>query len=292
MKSPSSKKPLESLVVAAKGLDFHVVAAGPVHGPLLLLLHGFPEFSYAWRHQIEPLAALGYRVVAPDQRGYGQSDKPFGAWSYRIELLADDVIEIAKALGHERFDLVGHDWGGIVAWRVASDFPAHVKRLSIINAPNLDIAFRHILKSPGQLLKSSYVAMFQLPLLPELTLSSMHFAFLAQALEASSLPGTFSDTDLARYRDAWSQRGALPAMLNWYRALSLTSPRIAKRITMPTLIIWGDRDSALDTSLAEDSLALCDEGIVSHVPDATHWVHHERPGEVNELLATFFGAAG
>ena len=275
------------LAIEAGGLAFHAVAAGPVDGTLLLLLHGFPEFSYAWRHQIVPLAALGYRVVAPDQRGYGESAKPSGTAAYHVDLLAGDVVRIAEALGHRTFSIVGHDWGGIVAWRVASDHPSRVERLAIVNAPNLDVVAGHLLKSPLQLLRSTYVALFQLPWLPEQALSTMNHALLAAALTTSSLPGTFSTEELAHYRDAWARPGALTAMLGWYRALPRLARRTPVRIPAPTLILWGDRDSALDASLAEDSLALCDHGAVHHIADATHWVHHERPAEVNERLSAF-----
>ncbi len=276
-----------TLSLTANGLRFHVVAAGPADGPLLLLLHGFPEFSYAWRHQLRPLAALGYRVVAPDQRGYGDSDKPSGSASYRLDVLADDVVALAAAIGHDTFSLVGHDWGGIVAWRVASDHPDRVERIAILNAPNLDIVSRHLLKSPSQLVKSTYVALFQLPWLPERMLSAMNYALLAGALTSSSRPGTFGVDELASYRDAWSRPGALTAMLDWYRALPGLPRRAPVRIRAPTLIVWGDRDGALDASLAEDSLALCDRGRVRHIADATHWVHHERVVEVNDLLSSF-----
>ncbi len=278
---------VEYVEIAANGIAFHAATAGPRDGPLLLLLHGFPEFSYGWRHQIGALAEAGFRVVAPDQRGYGGSAKPFGAWSYRLSTLANDVVAIADALGHTRFSLIGHDWGGIVAWRVASDFPERVSQLAIINAPNLDVTAMHMVKSPGQLLKSSYVALFQVPLVPELVLSANRFALLAKAIQGSSLPGTFSDAEMDAYKDAWGRTGALTAMLDWYRALSLTLPRMPKRITVPTQIIWGDQDSALDSSLAEDCLALCDAGRVHHIVDATHWVHHERSEAVNALLLEF-----
>ena len=279
------------LRVDANGIDFYLDTAGPEHGPLLFLLHGFPEIAYGWRHQILALANLGYRVVAPDQRGYGLSSKPAGVAAYRLDVLARDVVALADALGARTFSLVGHDWGGIVAWRVASDFADRVERLTIINAPNLDVALRHMLSHPGQALKSFYVALFQLPFVPEWVLQSADHATLAGALRTSSRPGTFSDEEIEVYKAAWSQPGAMTAMLNWYRALPALPRRSARRIVAPTLIVWGDRDTALDASLAEDCLALCDDGRVHHLPDATHWVHHEQPEAVNGLLASFLGPA-
>lgn len=286
MRSSTSSEP-EHLTIDAGGLAFHALALGPVDGPLLLLLHGFPECADGWRKAMAPLAASGHRVVAPDQRGYGSTAKPTGTAAYRIDRLAADVVAIAVALGYERFSLVGHDWGGIVAWRVASDFAGRVERLVIVNAPNLDIALDHVMRHPTQLLKSSYVAFFQLPWVPELALSAMNYALLAQAMQRSALPGTFDDADLALYRQAWSKPGALTAMLEWYRALTITPRRKPRRITVPTLVLWGDRDSALDRSLAEESLALCDTGSVRHFPEATHWVHHERPAEVHASIVGF-----
>lgn len=279
---------VEHLTLTANGLQFYAAAAGPRDAPLVVLLHGFPEFSYGWRHQLSALAAAGLRVVAPDQRGYGHSAKPKGRRAYRIDALASDAIALAEALGRKRFSVVGHDWGGIVAWHLASQHPEHLERLAIINAPHLGVTLSHTLQHPGQLLKSAYVAWFQLPALPELALASADFALLAGALERSSRPGTFSAEELSVYRQAWAKKGALTAMLNWYRALPLAGQREAKRVTVPTRVIWGDQDSALDASLAEESLALCDDGEAFHLPDATHWVHHEEPGKVNDLLGSFF----
>ena len=282
---------IEQFTVAVNGIDLFVATSGPRDGPVVMLLHGFPEFSYGWRRQIPALAAAGFRVVVPDQRGYGFSTKPDGVAAYALDTLVDDVVALGDALGHATWSLVGHDWGGIVAWRVASDHPARLDRLAILNAPNLDIAFGHLLKSPMQLLKSYYVALSQLPVLPEWALSSLSYGALANALRLSSAPGTFGDDDLAVYREAWSQPGALTSMLNWYRALpGLKSRKPSPRIATETLVLWGDRDSALDASLAEDSAALCDHVRIEHVRDATHWLHHEQPHFVNECLTTFLSA--
>ena len=280
---------IERIDLTANGLAFEGLAAGPAKGPLLLLLHGFPVTAHDWSNQMAPLASLGYRVVAPNQRGYGRSARPGGVASYRLDVLVGDVLAFADALGHETFSIVGHDWGGIVAWRVASDHPRRLDRLGIINAPNLDVTFRHLLTSPLQLVKSSYVAFFQLPWIPEMMLSSMDHGLLVRALQASSLAGAFSDADLAEYKDAWSQPGALEAMLGWYRALPSLPSRTPVRITVPTQVVWGDRDTALDASLADESAALCDRVAVHHVADATHWVHRERAVEVNAVLTRFLG---
>ena len=271
------------LKVEANGIEFYLDTAGPADGPLLLLLHGFPEIAYGWRHQLVALADLGYRVVAPDQRGYGLTSKPGGVAAYRLDVLAGDVVALADALGARTFSLIGHDWGGIVAWRVASDFGERIERLAILNAPNLDVTTKHLQAHPTQLLKSAYVAFFQVPIVPELALRAGNSALLASALRNTSRPGTFSDEELEVYRTAWSQPGAMTAMLNWYRALPSLPRRESRRIAAPTQIVWGDRDSALDASLAEDSASLCDDVRIHHIADATHWVHHERRDEVNRV---------
>ena len=278
---------IERLDVAAGGRSFHALAAGPKDGAPVLLLHGFPEFSAAWRKQVDALVASGHRVVAPDQRGYGESDKPTDIRDYRLEVLAADVVAIADALGWRRFSLVGHDWGGIVAWRVAADHPIRILRLVILNAPNLDVVGAHVLRSPMQLVKSSYVAFFQLPWLPELALSASNHGLLAASLRLTSVPGTFSDTKLEEYREAWSRPGALTGMLNWYRALPLKASHRPKRVIAKTLVLWGDRDTALQPSLADESASLCTDARVVHIAEGTHWIHHEQADRVNGLIAEF-----
>ena len=280
---------VEHLDLEADGLHFHALATGPKKGPLVLLLHGFPEFSYGWRHQLPALGRAGLRAVAPDQRGYGRSDKPAGIRAYEIDRLALDVVALARALGHERFMLVGHDWGGIVAWHLASTQPEVLDRLAILNAPHLGVVGRHALQHPLQLLKSSYVGFFQLPLVPEFALTAWDCALLVAALERSSRPGTFTPNELKVYRAAWSENGAMTTMLNWYRALVLGAAR-EQRIALPVRILWGDRDTALEPSLAEASVALCDDGEVFHFADATHWLQHEKVDEVNRHLVDFLAA--
>ena len=277
---------LEFRDVQAAGVRLHVALAGPGRGPLVILLHGFPEFWYAWRRQIEPLAAGGLRVAAPDQRGYGLSDKPRSIRDYGLDVLADDVLALASALGHERFSIVGHDWGGVVAWQLAARHPERIERMVILNAPHPATVLRHALHHPTQLLRSSYVAFFQVPVIPEIALRMNDFAGLSMALTESSAPGTFDQEDLRRYKEAWSEDRALTSMLNWYRAAPTATPS-RNRITVPVRVIWGDKDSALEKGLAEEGAACCDRAEVVHVEHATHWVHHEEPALVGKLLAEF-----
>jgi pimeloyl-ACP methyl ester carboxylesterase len=278
---------VEHHCVSANGQSFYCATAGPREGAPVVLLHGFPEMSYGWRHQIWALADAGLRVLAPDQRGYGHSSKPKGASAYALETLGDDVVAIARSFGHRRFALVGHDWGGIVAWHLAARDGGDVERLAILNAPHLDVFARYALRHPSQMLMSSYVAAFQLPWIAELALGAGEHALLRAALTRSSRPGTFAKDELAVYEQAWSQPGALTAMLNWYRALRLAPKPEGGRVAVPTLILWGDRDAALQAGLAEESAALCDDAEVAHIADATHWLQHEEIDEVNSRLIGF-----
>jgi pimeloyl-ACP methyl ester carboxylesterase len=283
--------PVETLSIAANGLRFHALAAGPAHGPLVLLLHGFPETSHGWRRQMGPLAAAGWRVVAPDQCGVGLSSKPAGIASYRVHVLAADIVAIVRALGHVRAQVVGHDWGGAVAWTLAMRHADVVERVAILDAPHPAAFVERLRRHPSQMLRSWYMAFFQLPWLPEAVLRAGNFDRLARALVATSRPGTFTPADLDVYRAAWARPGALTGMLNWYRALALAggagATRGDARIAVPVRILWGDRDQALEPALAEASLAWCDAGEVFHFPDATHWLQHEEPAAVTAHLLEF-----
>lgn len=275
--------------ISTNGVRLHVVRAGPDTGRLVILLHGFPEFWYAWRHQIGPLAEAGYRVWAPDQRGYSTSDKPAGVAAYTIDILAADVIGLLDAAGVEKVGLVGHDWGGAVAWRVASLYPDRVSRLVVLNAPHGRALMRRMRQDVAQLWRSWYIFFFQIPWLPELVLRQLRWALLARSLRGSSRAGTFSDADLAEYRHAWSQPGAVSSMINWYRAALRTRARRteSERIVVPTLLIWGARDAFLGRELAEASIQECDNGRLVFIEDATHWVQHEAADRVNALLMDF-----
>ena len=288
--APDRSSAVEHLQLSANGQSISAAVAGPVYGPFVLLLHGFPDISYGWRHQLGALAAAGLRVAAIDQRGYGHSSKPRGRNAYRLEALAADVIEVARRLGRQRFAVVGHDWGGIVAWHLASQENDVVERLAILNAPRIDGFARYLSRHPLQALMSSYVAGFQVPVLPELVLRAGDFALLEAALQSNARAGSFSADDLAVYRTAWAMPGALTTMLNWYRALALAPRPEGGRVRAPTLIVWGDRDFALQSGLAEAGAATCDDAEVVHVPDAGHWIQVEEPERVNALLRSFLAS--
>jgi pimeloyl-ACP methyl ester carboxylesterase len=278
----------KSARLPANGIVLHTVLAGPAYGPLVILLHGFPEFWYGWRHQIAAFAGAGLRIAAPDQRGYNRSDKPAGSAAYRLDVLADDVLGLADALGCERFAVVGHDWGGVVAWHLAGRNPERVSRAAILNAPHPATLWRYAATHPRQLAKSWYVAYFQLPLLPELSLRAGNFRILERVLRQTSAAGTFGAEDLRAYRQAWRQPGALGAALNWYRALrqpDRTPPPAPIRVKLR--VIWGERDAFLESGLADAGLALCEAGEIVRLPGVSHWLQHEAAGEVNRLLLEF-----
>lgn len=287
--------PLRERRISVQGIPLRVVEAGPEDGPLVVLLHGFPEFWYGWRRQIPVLARAGYRVSAPDQRGYGASGKPTGVAAYRVETLALDVVGLIQEAGVERAHaVIGHDWGAAVAWWVGIAHPECLERLGILNVPHpsrsvMNAALR---KRPGQLLKSWYIFAFQLPRLPEWILGRQDGRLLAGNLRGKD-PSSFTKDDRDLYREAWAQPGALTGMLNWYRAMLRHPPRArgSNRVTVPTLILWGERDRYLSKELAPLSLARCDQGRLVTFPDATHWLQHDEAAGVNRELLGFLGGA-
>jgi len=265
-------------------LRLHYVEQGA--GPLVVLLHGFPELWYSWRHQIPALAEAGFRVVAPDMRGYNLSDKPKGVRAYRTEAL--DIDALIRHLGHDRAHVVGHDWGAGVAWMVAMRHPERVERLGILNVPH-PLRFLRGLTTLRQLRKSLYIFYFQIPWLPERTFRAKGFANLRHILRNEPVrPGAFSDEDIERYVEAMSRPGALTAAMSYYRALFrrnlLRVRRELRRIDHPVLVIWGTQDRHLGAELAELDPSWVPDCRVTRIPDASHWVQVDRPERVNALL--------
>lgn len=280
---------LTSTQVATNGIHLNVVQSGLTGGPLMLLLHGFPEFWYGWRNQLPALAAAGYCVWAPDQRGYHTSDKPPQVRDYRLEALTDDAAGLIAAAGRRRAIVVGHDWGGAVAWWLAANYPELVEKLVIINVPHPQEMQRLLRTSPRQLLKSWYMFAMQIPGVMEWAARRDNWQGMLRGLRKTSRPGTFTDADFERYRAAWSQPGAFTAMVNWYRAMfryGMREPRNA-RIMPPTLMLWGVQDKFIGREGAERSLARCDFGRIVYYETATHWLPHEEPDEVNRQILAF-----
>ncbi|GGD16178.1 alpha/beta fold hydrolase [Aureimonas glaciei] len=269
-------------------VKLHVACVGPPDGQPIILLHGFPDHWIGWKHQIPALAAAGYRLIIPDQRGYNTSDKPAGVRAYALGRLVEDISLLARAMEIERFHLIGHDWGGIVAWALAAERPAQVKKLVILNAPHPDALFGYALRSPTQFLRSAYVGFFQFPWLPEALLAARGSKVLERAVVGMARPGAFSAEDLALYRQAWRQPRALTSMLNWYRALRYR-PSYPEMIKTPTLVLWGRKDTALEPGLADASARRCTDARVVFLPEATHWLHREMPGVVNAEILDFLG---
>jgi pimeloyl-ACP methyl ester carboxylesterase len=264
--------------------------AGPQTGIPVLLLHGFPEFWYGWRKQIPALTAAGCRVIVPDQRGYNLSDKPAGIRAYRIHELVNDVVGLIDAFEYEKVNLVGHDWGAVVAWALSIWQPERLHRLGILNAPHPQVMARFLARDLEQLRRSWYVLSFQPPWLPEAGLRARNWRGLERVLRGSGRPHTFNRQDVRRYREAWSRPGALTAMLNWYRAAVQYRPAIPgeARVRVPTLMLWGMRDAALTHRMARPSIDYCDDGRLVLFEDATHWVQLDAAEEVNRLLVEFF----
>jgi epoxide hydrolase 4 len=266
-------------------ITLHVAIEG--EGPPLYLLHGFPEHWRAWQEQMGPLAAAGFRVIAPDLRGYNLSDKPAGTERYRMSHVVNDVVGLARALGHDRIHLAGHDWGGVVGWITASTHPALIERLVILNAPHPE-RYQQELRHLRQLARAWYVFYYQLPFFPERSLKSAKG--LERMLRGTALTDdAFPDELLAHHLDAVRVPGAARAMIDWYRASVRWPPRAPDVIQAPTLLLWGDRDHALVPELTR--------GLEPYVPhlsiqrfDASHWVHHDRPREVTKAMIDFLRA--
>jgi pimeloyl-ACP methyl ester carboxylesterase len=281
-------RPITHRRMRANGIELHFAEAGDPEAPLLILLHGFPEFWFAWRDYMLPLAAAGFHVVVPDQRGYNQSDKPRGVDSYQLDALADDIADLASTLGHETFQIVGHDWGGSVAWSLSSRHSTRLTRMVVLNAPHPAIWLRAMRNDPEQRRKSGYVRFLQLRWLPETLLRLGRYEGLAKAF-ATARPEGFTADVMQTYRHAWQMPRALTAMLNWYRAL------LRRPVAMPApgalstrcLILWGDRDPFAVPKLAEESAALCTEVEVVHLPDVGHWVIHDARDTVLTHLRRF-----
>ena len=269
------------------GILLKVIEAGPTDGKILLFLHGFPEGWYAWRKQIPYFAERGYRVVVPDQRGYNESSKPEGVKAYSLTELVKDIAELIGELGQQKVALVGHDWGGAVAWNMGIQYPHLLEKLVILNLPHPEVMKKTLKWWPPQLLRSWYIGFFQLPFLPEKACRVADFKLLEESMRSSALEGTFSDAEIENYKQAWRQPGALRAMLNWYRAVRHRSPFLPGQIHVPTLLLWGKKDRFLSHRMAKPSIEKCSQGRLVMLDKATHWLQHEEAGKVNQLIEDF-----
>jgi pimeloyl-ACP methyl ester carboxylesterase len=287
------RSPLEFRVFHINGIALNVVLAGPASGKPLVFLHGFPEFWFAWRFQIDYFVSSGYRVIIPDQRGYNLSDKPAGIANYSVDLLARDIIGLLDTVVDSKAFVVGHDWGAAVTWYLGARYSDRVSRTAMLSGPHPRAFVKNLITNTAQLRRSWYVFFFQLPWLPEFILRKRDWALLVRVLRNTSPPGIFSDLDLEQYKESWARKGALTAMLNWYRAALLRSSKLAfnseaSRVKVPALLILGKNDQFVSETMARESLQSCDDGYLEMLETATHWVQHEESAQVNTLLSQFF----
>ncbi|MBR9989744.1 MAG: alpha/beta hydrolase [Gemmatimonadetes bacterium] len=265
----------------------HIARSGS--GPLVILLHGFPENWTSWRNQMGPLADAGFTVIAPDLRGYNQSDAPAGVEAYATRPLVDDIAAIVRDSGQARAHVVGHDWGGVVAWHFAAAHPDLLDRLVILNAPHPGIFSRRV-RRPPQLFRSWYAAFFQLPALPEIALRAFDFAAIRSLFRRTpARSGTFSDAEIDGYVRGLAGRGRLTAVLNYYRAAVRRPSKQRVRTDAETLVIWGEQDVALTIGLLDGLERYAPNVRIERIAVAGHWVQNEAPDRVTALLLEFLG---
>ncbi len=254
----------------------------------MLMLHGFPEFWYSWRHQI-PEFAKDHKVVALDLRGYNESDKPATQSAYVMAELIKDVQGMITGLGYDRCVLVGHDWGGAIAWSFAYAYPEMLERLIVLNMPH-PAKFAEGLRTLQQLLRSAYIFFFQLPLLPELLIQLNDYQLLEAAFKGMAVnKNAFSEADIEAYKNAFARRDTLTAALNYYRnmfAQGFTTQDWGV-LTVPTLLIWGEDDTALGKELTYGTEAYVQDFRIRYIPHCSHWVQQEQPQLVNQLMREF-----
>ncbi|HYW03436.1 MAG TPA: alpha/beta hydrolase [Gammaproteobacteria bacterium] len=283
---------IETTFVEANGLTFEVETCGS-GDRLALCLHGFPELAHSWRHQLPLLARLGYTAWAPNLRGYGRSSRPARRADYALEHLLADVAGLIDAAGKSSTLLLGHDWGGMLAWMFALRRMRPLERLIVMNIPH-PLLFVRGLDRWSQRLKSWYILWFQVPRLPELLLGMGRARPIAEILRRSAVdPARFPDEVLEVYREAARQPGAITAMLNWYRAnFDLTGGRLTEqdrealetRLQTPTLMIWGEQDIALAKYLTYGTGELVEDFTLRYLPRVGHFVQQEAPETVNAII--------
>jgi epoxide hydrolase 4 len=278
----------ESTFVKTNGIKLHTMQAGPDGAPLVVFLHGFPETWRSWKKQMSPVLNEGYYVMAPDQRGYNLSDKPAQISAYHLEETMKDILGLILGSGREKAIVVGHDWGGGVAWGLAMKYPGCVEKLIIANAPHPLVMISNVMRNPKQMVRSLYMLFFQIPGLPEAMLRHDDWRLLIEGLKKTSSSGAFTEEDIEEYRRSWWKKGAISGMLNWYRANFRQVPQLSTaNVHIPTLVLWGKKDHALSPDLVQDSLDFCTDGRLIMFEEASHWVQHEEPENVSNAILEF-----
>jgi len=277
--------------VTVNGIKLHIAKQGSGK-KLVVLLHGWPEFWYTWRYQI-PVLAEHFTVVAPDLRGFNLSDKPHGVEHYKTDVVASDIAELIPKLGFDKAYIVGHDWGGAVAWTFAALYPELTEKLVVCNCPHPKIMLKSFKSNPSQLLKSWYMFMHQIPLLPEIMYQFTLPLFFKQFVRGWMYnKQNFTDEDLNEFVKAFKQEGALTGSVNYYRAMLQTKPNRAifkNKIQAPTMLIWGEGDKALGKELTYGTEEYIDASYeVKYISYCSHWTQNDCPEEVNEYLLDFF----
>ena len=281
------------------GVRLHYARAG--NGKkLIMFVHGFPEFWYEYKNQLHEFGK-DYTAVAPDMRGYNLSSKPAELEKYEVRHMVEDLRQLAEKLGHKKFILVAHDWGGAIAWAFGVAHPDYLEKLVIINAPHPGVFARELTQNPAQQKASSYMLMFRSPQAEQM-LSANNYAALVQAVMGEGLKnGTFTEEDKKAYIEAWSQPGALTGGLNYYRAAKVGPPAAGEEksqtnfaagapslmVNVPTLVIWGEKDTALLTGNLDGLAKFVPKLTIKRIPDGTHWVIHEKPDLINQYIREF-----
>jgi len=281
---------MEVINIEHNGISLETRVAGPENGEVVILLHGFPECWATWKHQIPVLAEAGYRVYVPNQRGYGHSSKPKAVSAYHVDRLIEDVDAIRKFSGAEKIHLVGHDWGAIIAWWYAIHMGDNINSLSVLNVPHPEVFLNSLKANPLQVLKSWYMFFFQIPWLPEKMISLFNYMTFRKVLTLTSNKGSYQPEDIKTLLEHWRIPGAMTGMVNYYRSVirTMPHPKGDGQVHCPTQILWGEQDLALTLPMASKSLDYTSRARLFTYPDATHWLAHDKPEEVNSRLIEFF----
>ena len=282
---------MEHKFIHVNGIKLHYVCEGEGK-KLVVLLHGWPEFWYSWKAQI-PALSENFTVVALDMRGFNESDKPEGIENYQAHLVAADVAELVKKLGFQKAHIVGHDWGGAIAWAFSMNYPELTDQLAILNCPHPSIFLQTLKKNPSQVLKSWYMFFFQIPKVPEMLLRPLLTQFFSTFIKGWCYnKDAFSKEDLEKYVAAYSKPGALTSSISYYRAMFQFGAKnksiMKKRVQAPTLLIWAENDQALSKEMTFNTSKYIDNTFeVKYIPNCSHWVQNDAPEKVNIYLKTF-----